>query len=143
SDKDEFAGKLFRGWLGGFIQIAKYALGDAADAFVLYQMARDEGRLKELLEKVRERWPQPIYERLYYEVNDLFDKFEWGYTAQLRGVANAVTPFIHEPLRSRTKARKEGRRFRISDLDKRPTTLVLSCPLQDLDAAKRVGSVAT
>src|SRR5207247_1358639 len=30
SDKDEFAGKLFRGWLGGFIQIAKYALGDAA-----------------------------------------------------------------------------------------------------------------
>ena len=52
TDKDEFAGKLFRGWLGGFIQIAKYALGDAADPFVLYQMARDEARLQELLQMV-------------------------------------------------------------------------------------------
>ena len=143
SDKDEFAGKLFRGWLGGFIQIAKYALGDAADAFVLYQMARDEGRLKELLEKVRERWPQPIYERLYYEVNDLFDKFEWGYTAQLRGVSNALGPFVQDPLRGRTRARPGERRFRMTDLDRRPTTLFLSCPLRDLEAAQRVGSVAT
>jgi Type IV secretory system Conjugative DNA transfer len=143
SDKDEFAGKLFRGWLGGFIQVAKYALGDAADAFVLYQMARDENKLKELLEKVRERWPQPIYERLYYEVNDLFDKFEWGYTAQLRGVSSALAPFVQDPLRSRTRARPGERRFRISDLDRRPTTLFLSCPLRDLEAAQRVGSVAT
>jgi hypothetical protein len=106
-------------------------------------MARDEGRLKELLEKVRERWPQPIYERLYYEVNDLFDKFEWGYTAQLRGVSNALAPFVQDPLRGRTRARPGERRFRISDLDRRPTTLFLSCPLRDLEAAQRVGSVAT
>ena len=33
--------------------------------------------------------------------------------------------------------------FRITDLDRRPTTLFLSCPLQDLEAAQRVGSVAT
>src|SRR3712207_9303444 len=30
-----------------------------------------------------------------------------------------------------------------TDLSRRPTTLILSCPLQDLDAAKRIGSVAT
>jgi hypothetical protein len=145
SDKEEFAGRLFRGWLGGFIQIAKYALGDAADAFVLYQMARDENRLKELLQMVRDRWPQAIYERLFYEVNDLFDKFEWGYTAQLRGVANALAPFVQDPLRNRTRARagERFRRFRITDLDRRPTTLFLSCPLRDLEAAQRVGSVAT
>lgn len=143
NDKDQFASKLFRGWLGGFIQIAKYALGDAADPFTLYQMARDETRLQELLQQVRERWPQPIYERLYYEVNDLFEKFEWGYGAQLRGVANALAPFTHEPLLSRTRARPGQRRFRITDLDRRPTTLFLSCPLQDLEAAQRVGSVAT
>ncbi|HET6315290.1 MAG TPA: type IV secretory system conjugative DNA transfer family protein, partial [Chloroflexota bacterium] len=143
SDKDEFASKLFRGWLSGFIQVAKYALGEAADPFVLFQMAREEARLQELLQQVRERWPQQIYERIYYEVNDLFDKFEWGYSAQLRGVANALAPFTHEPLLSRTRARPGQRRFRITDLDRRPTTLFLSCPLQDLDAAKRVGSVAT
>jgi hypothetical protein len=143
SDKEQFAGKLFRGWLGGFIQIAKYAMGDAADAFVLYQMARDEGRLKELLQMVRDRWPEPIFERLYYEINDLFDKFEWGYTAQLRGVATALVPFVQDPLRSRTRARPGQRRFRITDLDRRPTTLFLSCPLRDLEAAQRVGSVAT
>jgi hypothetical protein len=143
SDKQEFASRLFRGWLGGFIQIAKYALGDAADALVLYQMARDDNRLKELLQKVRERWGDTVHERLYYEVNDLFDKFEWGYTAQLRGVANALAPFIQDPLRNRTRARPGQRRFRITDLDRRPTTLFLSCPLQDLEAAKRVGSVAT
>jgi type IV secretory pathway TraG/TraD family ATPase VirD4 len=143
NDKDAFASKLFRGWLGGFIQIAKYALGDEADPFVLYQMAREEARLHELLKQVRERWPEQVYARLYYEVNDLFDKFEWGYTAQLRGVANALAPFVHEPLLSRTRARPGQRRFRITDLDKRPTTLFLACPLQDLEAAKRVGSVAT
>jgi type IV secretory pathway TraG/TraD family ATPase VirD4 len=143
SDKEEFASRLFRGWLGGFIQIAKYALGDAADPFVLYQMARDDGRLKELLQMVGEKWGQTIHERLYYEVNDLFDKFEWGYTAQLRGVANALAPFVQDPLRNRTRARPGQRRFRISDLDRRPTTLFLSCPLRDLEAAKRVGSVAT
>ena len=36
---------------------------------------------------VRDRWGDTVHERLFYEVNDLFDKFEWGYTAQLRGVA--------------------------------------------------------
>jgi hypothetical protein len=143
SDKEEFAGRLFRGWLGGFIQIAKYALGDAADAFVLYQMARDDARLKELLQMVRERWGDAVHERLFYEVNDLFDKFEWGYTAQLRGVANALAPFVQDPLRSRTRARPGQRKFRITDLDRRPTTLFLSCPLRDLEAAQRVGSVAT
>jgi Type IV secretory system Conjugative DNA transfer len=143
SDKDDFAAKLFRGWLGGFIQIARYALGDAADPFVLYQMARDEGRLRELLGMVHDRWPASVYDRLYYEVNDLFEKFEWGYSAQLRGVANAVQPFVHEPLLSRTRARPGARRFRIADLDRRPTTFFLSCPLRDLDAAQRVGSVAT
>jgi hypothetical protein len=145
SEKEEFAGRLFRGWLGGFIQIAKYALGDAADPFVLYQMARDENRLKELLQMVRDRWPQSIHERLFYEVNDLFDKFEWGYTAQLRGVANALAPFVQDPLRNRTRARPDqrSRKFRITDLDRRPTTLFLSCPLRDLEAAQRVGSVAT
>jgi type IV secretory pathway TraG/TraD family ATPase VirD4 len=143
SDKDEFASKLFRGWLGGFIQVAKYALGDAADPFVLYQMAREEARLHDLLQMVKDRWPQQIYERIYYEVNDLFDKFEWGYSAQLRGVASALAPFTHEPLASRTRARPGQRRFRITDLDRRPTTLFLSCPLQDLEAAQRVGSVAT
>jgi len=81
SEKDAFASRLFRGWLGGFIAIAKYALGEAADAFVLYQMARDQARLEELLQIVRQRWPAAVHERLYYEVNDLFDKFEWGYTA--------------------------------------------------------------
>src|ERR1700687_479316 len=106
-------------------------------------MARDDGRLKEMLEKVREHWPQPIYERLYYEVNDLFDKFEWGYTAQLRGVSSALGPFVKDPLRSRTRARQGERRFRITDLDRRPTTLFLSCPLRDLEAAQRVCSVAT
>jgi hypothetical protein len=143
SDKEEFASRLFRGWLGGFIQIAKYALADAADPFVLYQMARDDGRLKELLQMVGERWGPGIHERLYYEVNDLFDKFEWGYTAQLRGVANALAPFVQDPLRNRTRARPGQRRFRITDLDRRPTTLFLSCPLRDLEAAQRVGSVAT
>jgi type IV secretory pathway TraG/TraD family ATPase VirD4 len=143
SGKEEFAARLFRGWLGGFIQIAKYALGDAADTFVLYQMARDDNRLKELLETVRTRWGPSIHERLYYEVNDLFDKFEWGYTAQLRGVANALAPFVQDPLRSRTRARPGQRRFRITDLDRRPTTLFLACPLRDLEAAQRVGSVAT
>ena len=143
SDKEEFAGRLFRGWLGGFIQIAKYALGDAADPFVLYQMARDDNRLKELLQMVRDRWPESIHERLFYEVNDLFDKFEWGYTAQLRGVANALAPFVQDPLRNRTRARPGERKFRITDLDRRPTTLFLSCPLRDLEAAQRVGSVAT
>jgi hypothetical protein len=143
SDKEEFASRLFRGWLGGFIQIAKYALGDGADPFVLYQMARDDDRLKELLQMVRDRWGESIHERLFYEVNDLFDKFEWGYTAQLRGVANALAPFVQDPLRNRTRARPGERRFRISDLDRRPTTLFLSCPLRDLQAAQRVGSVAT
>ncbi len=143
SDKEEFASRLFRGWLGGFIQIAKYALGDEADAFVLYQMARDDNRLKELLQMVADRWGQTIHERLFYEVNDLFDKFEWGYTAQLRGVANALAPFVQDPLRNRTRARPGGRKFRITDLDQRPTTLFLSCPLRDLEAAQRVGSVAT
>ena len=143
SDKEEFAGRLFRGWLGGFIQIAKYALGDAADPFVLYQMARDDNRLKELLQMVRDRWPESVHERLFYEVNDLFDKFEWGYTAQLRGVANALAPFVQDPLRNRTRARPGQRKFRITDLDRRPTTLFLSCPLRDLEAAQRVGSVAT
>jgi type IV secretory pathway TraG/TraD family ATPase VirD4 len=114
-----------------------------ADPFVLYQMAREEARLRDLLERVRQQWPQQVYDRVYYEVNDLFEKFEWGYSAQLRGVANALAPFVHEPLLSRTRARSSPRRFRISDLDKRPTTLFLSCPLQDLDAAQRVGSVAT
>ena len=142
-EKDAFASKLFRSWLGGFIQIAKYAKGDEADAFTLYQMARDQDTLTNLLTSIRDRWPQEVYERLYYEVNDLYDKFEWGYTAQLRGVANALTPFIHEPLRSRTRPVSKGRRFRISDLSRRPTTLILSCPLQDLEAAKRIGSVAT
>jgi hypothetical protein len=142
-DRDEFASKLFRGWLGGFIQVAKYALGDAADPLVLYQMARQEARLHELLQLVRERWPEAIYDRLYYEVNDLFDKFEWGYSAQLRGVAAALAPFTHEPLLSRTRARPGTRRFRMSDLDRRPTTLFLACPLQDLEAAQRIGSVAT
>ena len=142
-EKDAFASKLFRSWLGGFIQIAKFALGDDADPFTLYEMARDERRLNELLNGIRDRWPEEVYSRLYYEVNDLFDKFEWGYTAQLRGVANALTPFIHEPLRSRTRGGSQGNKFRISELDKRPTTFILSCPLQDLEAAKRIGSVAT
>lgn len=131
------------GGLVGFIQIAKYALGDMADAQTLYEMARNQDRLNELLNTVHERWSEEVYSRLYFEVNDLFDKFEWGYTAQLRGVANALTPFIHEPLRRRTKARPNGRTFRITELSRRPTTLILSCPLQDLDAAKRIGSVAT
>jgi hypothetical protein len=143
SDKEEFAGRLFRGWLGGFIQIAKYALGDEADPFVLYQMARDDERLKQLLQLVRDRWGDNVHERLFYEVNDLFDKFEWGYTAQLRGVASALTPFVQDPLRNRTRARPGQRKFRITDLDRRPTTLFLSCPLRDLEAAQRVGSVAT
>ena len=143
NDKDQFAEKLFRGWLGGFIQIAKYALGDEADPFVLYQMAREEARLQDLLKAAAQRWPKQIADRLYYEVNDLFEKFEWGYSAQLRGVANALAPFVHEPLLSRTRARPGERRFRITDLDRRPTTLFLSCPLQDLEAAQRVGSVAT
>ncbi|MBI4322536.1 MAG: type IV secretory system conjugative DNA transfer family protein [Chloroflexi bacterium] len=143
SDKDAFASKLFRGWLGGFIQIAKYALGEQAEPVTLYEMARDESRLTALLNAVHERWPEEVYARLYYEVNDLYDKFEWGYTAQLRGVANALTPFIHEPLRSRTRPQPGGRKFRITELDRRPTTLILCCPLQDLEAAKRIGSVAT
>jgi type IV secretory pathway TraG/TraD family ATPase VirD4 len=108
----------------------------------LYALARDESRLRELLETVRQRWPDSVYQRLYLEVNDLFDKFEWGYTAQLRGVANALQPFVHEPLRSRTSARPGERRFRISDLDKRPTTLILACSLQDLEVGRRVGSIA-
>jgi type IV secretory pathway TraG/TraD family ATPase VirD4 len=142
-DKNAFAHQLHRGWLSGFIQIAKYALDDQADPSVLYAMAREETRLRELLDIIRERWPKAVYERLYYEVNDLFDKFEWGYTAQLRGVANALVPFVHEPLLSRTKARPGARRFRISDLDRRPTTLILACSLQDLEVGKRVGSIAT
>lgn len=142
-EKDQFAHKLFRSWLGGFIQIAKYALADMADPQTVYRMARDQDYLTELLGQVKARWSDEVYERLYYEINDLFDKFEWGYTAQLRGVANALQPFINEPLRSRTRARPGGRGFRITDLDKRPTTFILSCPLQDLEAAKQIGSVAT
>jgi Type IV secretory system Conjugative DNA transfer len=143
SDRNAFAHQLHRGWLSGFIQIAKYALGDLADPATLYGMARDESRLHQLLNLVRERWPEPVYARLYYEVNDLFDKFEWGYTAQLRGVANALAPFIHEPLRSRTSARSGQRRFRVSDLDRRPTTLILACSLQDLEVGRRIASIAT
>jgi type IV secretory pathway TraG/TraD family ATPase VirD4 len=144
SERNQFAHQLHRGWLGGFIQIAKYALGDAADPGVLYAMAREESRLKELLEVVRGRWSEEVYHRLYLEVNDLFEKFEWGYAAQLRGVANALAPFMHEPLRTRTAARPgAARRFRISDLDRRPTTLILACSLQDLEIGRRMGSVAT
>ena len=129
--------------MSGFIQIARYALGESADPGVLYGMAREEPRLRELLDVVRERWPDEVYRRLYLEVNDLFEKFEWGYAAQLRGVANALAPFMHEPLRSRTAARPGSRRFRISDLDRRPTTLILACSLQDLEIGRRMGSVAT
>ena len=143
SDRNVFAHQLHRGWLGGFIQIAKYALDDAADPAVLYAMAREETRLRELLDIVRERWPLEIHRRLYLEVNDLFDKFEWGYAAQLRGIANALAPFLHEPLRSRTAARPGARRFRITDLDRRPTTLILACSLQDLEIGRRIGSIAT
>jgi Type IV secretory system Conjugative DNA transfer len=142
SDRNVFAHQLHRGWLSGFVQIAKYALGDSADPSVLYAMARDEKRLRELLDRVKEKWPEEVYSRVYYEVNDLFDKFDWGYTAQLRGVANVLQPFQHEPLRSRTAARRGRRGFRISDLDKRPTTLILACSLQDLEVGKRVGSIA-
>jgi Type IV secretory system Conjugative DNA transfer len=143
AERSAFAHQLHRGWLGGFIQIAKYALGDEADPAALYAMAREETRLRELLDLVRERWPQDVHRRLYLEVNDLFDKFEWGYAAQLRGVANALAPFMHEPLRSRTSARPGTRRFRISDLDRRPTTLILACSLQDLELGRRIGSIAT
>ncbi|MGI9148098.1 MAG: type IV secretory system conjugative DNA transfer family protein [Chloroflexota bacterium] len=143
SDRNAFAHQLHRGWLSGFIQIAKYAVGEAADPALLYSMARDESRLHQLLNLVRERWSDAVYARLYYEVNDLFDKFEWGYTAQLRGVASALAPFVHEPLRSRTCARPGARRFRVSDLDRRPTTLILACSLQDLEVGKRVASIAT
>ncbi len=143
SERNVFAHQLHRGWLSGFIQIARYALGERADPGVLYGMAREESRLRELLDIVRERWPDEVYRRLYLEVNDLFEKFEWGYAAQLRGVANALAPFMHEPLRSRTAARPGSRRFRISDLDRRPTTLILACSLQDLEIGRRLGSVAT
>jgi hypothetical protein len=143
SERFEFAAQLYRGWLGGFVQIAKYALGDEADALTLYQMARDEGRLRELLERVRQRWPQHVYERLYYEVVDLFDKFEWGYTAQLRGVASMLEPFLHEPLLSRMQARPSERRFRIADLLEHPMTFVVSCSLADLEVGRRAGSLAT
>jgi type IV secretory pathway TraG/TraD family ATPase VirD4 len=143
SERSSFAHQLHRGWLSGFIQIAKYALGDQADPAALYAMTRDENRLHEYLGLVRERWSEEVYARLYFEVNDLFDKFEWGYTAQLRGIANVLAPFQHEPLRSRTSARAKGRRFRISDLDRRPTTLILACSLQDLEVGKRLGSIAT
>jgi Type IV secretory system Conjugative DNA transfer len=143
SDNEQFAGQLFRGWLGAFIQIARYALGDAAEPYTLWQMAREKSRLEELLDLVRQRWPDQVYAHLYYEVVDLFDRNPWGYTTQLRGVANALAPFVHEPLRSRTRARAGQRRFRLADLERRPTTLILSCPLRDLEAARRVGSVAT
>jgi hypothetical protein len=143
SDRNQFAHQLHRGWLGGFIQIAKYALGDAADPSVLYGMAREETRLRELLDMVVEKWPIEVHRRLYLEVNDLFDKFEWGYAAQLRGVANALMPFMHEPLRSRSAARPGTRRFRISELDRRPTTLILACSLRDLELGRRIASVAT
>jgi hypothetical protein len=143
SDNEQFASQLFRGWLGAFIQIARYALGDAAEPYTVWQMAREKGRLEELLSLVRQRWSDEVYARLYYEVVDLFDRHPWGYTTQLRGVANALAPFVHEPLRSRTRARPGQRRFRLADLERRPTTLILSCPLRDLEAARRVGSVAT
>ena len=143
NDRNTFAHALHRGWLGAFIQIAKYALGDQADPAVLYAMARDESRLRELLEMVRRQWPESAHARLQYEVVDLFDKFEWGYTAQLRGVANALAPFIHEPLRTRTSARGASRRFRIRDLDQRPTTVILACSLEDLEVGRRMGSIVT
>jgi len=143
ADRNMFAHQLHRGWLGGFIQIAKYALGDQADPGVLYGMARDQARLRELLDLVRERWPENVYNRVFLEVNDLFDKFEWGYTAQTRGVALALAPFLHEPVHSRTSARPGARRFRIRDLDRRPTTLILACSLRDLEIGRRVGSIAT
>ena len=143
SERNIFAHQLHRGWLSGFIQIARYALGEAADPAILYEMTRSEARLRELLDLVRERWPEPVYMRLYLEVNDLFDKFEWGYTAQLRGLANALAPFVHEPLRSRTSAGAAGRRFRIRELDRRPTTLLLACSLRDLEVGRRVASIAT
>jgi hypothetical protein len=143
SETNEFAALLHRGWLGGFVQIARYALGDEADASTLYGMARDEHRLRELLEQVRERWPHDVYERLYYEVIDLFDKFEWGYTAQLRGVANALAPFNHEPLRTRTRAMPGKRNFRIADLFDRPTSFIAAGSLADLDVARRLGSLAS
>jgi Type IV secretory system Conjugative DNA transfer len=142
AEHNAFAHQLYRGWLSGFIQIAKYALGDSADPAVLYALTRDEARLKDLLERVKSRWPESVHARLYLEVSDLFDKFEWGYAAQLRGVANALAPFVHEPLVSRTSARPGARRFRISDLDRRPTTLILACSLQDLEVGRRVGSIA-
>ena len=143
SERNQFAHQLYRGWLGGFIQIAKYALGDAADPSVLYAMAREETRLRELLDLVAEKWPTEVHRRLYLEVNDLFDKFEWGYAAQLRGIANALAPFMHEPLRSRSMARPGTRRFRISELDRRATTLILACSLRDLEIGRRIASVAT
>jgi type IV secretory pathway TraG/TraD family ATPase VirD4 len=143
SERNIFAHQLHRGWLSGFIQIARYALGEAADPAILYEMTRSEARLRELLDLVRERWPEPVSMRLYLEVNDLFDKFEWGYTAQLRGLANALAPFVHEPLRSRTSAGAAGRRFRIRELDRRPTTLLLACSLRDLEVGRRVASIAT
>jgi hypothetical protein len=143
SDRNLFARQLHRGWLSGFIQITKYALGDAADPAALYELTRSESRLRELLDLVRQRWPEPVHSRLFFEVNDLFDKFEWGYTAQLRGLANALAPFVHEPLRSRTSARAGDRRFRIADLDRRPTTLILACSLRDLEVGRRVASIAT
>jgi type IV secretory system conjugative DNA transfer VirD4/TraG family protein len=142
AERNAFAHQLYRGWLSGFIQIAKYALGDSADPAVLYALTRDEARLKNLLELVKSRWPESVHARLFLEVSDLFDKFEWGYAAQLRGVANALAPFVHEPLLSRTSARPGARRFRISDLDRRPTTLILACSLQDLEVGRRVGSIA-
>ena len=142
TDRNAFAHQLFRGWLKGFIQIAKYALGDEADPATLYGMARDQGRLSELLTLVRERWPDEVYAHLYYQVNDLFEPFEWPYAVQLRGLANALMPFSHQPLRSRTSARPGGRRFRISDLDRRPTTLILACSLRDLEVGRRVASIA-
>jgi type IV secretory pathway TraG/TraD family ATPase VirD4 len=52
-------------------------------------------------------------------------------------------PFAHQPLRSRTSARPGSRRFRISDLDRRPTTLILACSLRDLEVGRRVASIAT
>src|SRR5205085_6666033 len=79
----------------------------------------------------------------YHVVYDMSEKFVWVHPAQLRGVSNALQPFVQDPLRGRTRARPGARRFRITDLDRRPTTLFLSCPLRDLAAAQRVGSVAT
>jgi len=121
NEKDPFAQELFRGWLSGFIQIAKYALSDAADPQTLYSMTRDENRLRELLDLVQQRWPADVYTRLRDLVADLFEKIRLGLLAPAAGAGERTRAIRTRAATESNERARFGRKtgFGVSDLDER------------------------